>query len=164
MTEQELLALNVYEEARGEIPDGQAAIARIVKNRMALRYTSDGTIFGTVLAKDQFSWAWFGFETHHSGTATHPLNVKSYERIAHTLTEAEGVAQDMLDLAPADLLVACGIIAQEVMNGTFSGQFYDYLTDDAVLYLNPRILTKLPVWAIPDKLVCSIGHHDFYRA
>lgn len=38
------------------------------------------------------------------------------------------------------------------------------LTDDAVLYLNPKGVAALPQWANPDHYVCSIGSHDFYRA
>lgn len=164
MTDEELLALNVYEEAGGEIDDGKAAIARVTFNRMARKFFSDGTVAGTVLAKDQFSWAWFGFETVHTGTGVHDLANKEYVRLSHTTTEALGLAQDLQDVAPVDALAACGEIAQMVQAGAYQGTLYDQLTDDAVLYLNPKILTKLPTWAIPAKLVCTIGHHIFYRA
>lgn len=164
MRDDDLLALNVYEEAAGEIDEGKAAVARIVKNRMARKFFSDGTMVGTVLAKDQFSWAYFGFVTRHTGNAGVDKSVQEYVRMAHTITEAQGLAEALLKRALPRTLNKCASIAQAVMGGTFRGPLYDLLTDDAVSYLNPRILTRLPKWAIPDKLVCSIGHHDFYRA
>jgi N-acetylmuramoyl-L-alanine amidase len=36
-------------------------------------------------------------------------------------------------------------------------------TKDALLYLNPKGIADLPTWANPDKYVCTIGRHDFYR-
>jgi hypothetical protein len=163
MKEGDALALCVSEEARGEIPDGQAAVARIIKNRMRLHFESDGTLLGTIFKKDQFSWAWFGFEKPHTGLGVHDIAKPGYIRIAHTTTEAYGVADDLLTLTPPHQLTLCGDIAQLVMSGAYSGTLYDQLTDDAVNYCNPRILTKIPRWAIPSAKVCSIGHHDFYR-
>lgn len=164
MTEGELLALNVYQEAGGESDDGKAAVARIVKNRMAHKFFSDGTVYGTVLAKDQFSWAYFGFVTLHTGTTDPAKNTQGYVRIAHTMTEAQALAESLLKRTVPRVFNKCGSIAQAVMEGVYSSPAYDKLTDEAVSYLNPRILTRLPKWAIPAKLVCSIGHHDFYRA
>lgn len=159
-----LLALCVYEEAGGEIGDGQAAVARVIKNRIARRFESDGTMKGTVLAKDQFSWAWFAFVQKHTGNAAADKNTRAYVRLAHTLDEAEKIAEDLQKRVVPHVFASCGSIATSVIVGTYRGLMYDKMTDDAVSYLNPRILTKLPSWAIPDKLVCSIGHHDFYRA
>jgi hypothetical protein len=164
LTDEDLAALNVYQEADGEPDDGKAAVMRIVQNRIKKRYFSDGTILGTVLSKDQFSWAWFGFETVHSGTATHVISTKEYVRLSWTLTEAQQHAETLLELAAPSDLTHCSQIARAVVAGTYTGPLYANLTDDAVLYLNPRILTKLPTWAIPIRKICSIGHHDFYRA
>lgn len=163
MTDDELLALNVYEEAGGEIPDGQAAIARVTLNRMHRKFFSDGTVAGTVLAKDQFSWAWFGFDVVHTGVGVHDQSHREYVRLSHTFTEALALAEDLHDLATPHILAGCAAIAARVVLGTYKGPFFDQLTDDTVNYCNPRILTKLPPWAIPSALVCSIGHHDFYR-
>jgi spore germination cell wall hydrolase CwlJ-like protein len=51
-----LAALNIYAEARGEPFEGQVAVGNVVRNRMAKKYRSDGTVAGTVLAPLQFSW------------------------------------------------------------------------------------------------------------
>lgn len=152
MTDEDLLALNVYSEANLEIPDGKAAVARVVKNRMAHKFFSDGTIPGTVLKKDQFSWAWFDFRNG------------KYTRVAWDLEGAQHVAASKLAVASQKSLAVCRDIADKVMAGTYSGPFYDMLTDDVVLYLNPKIVSKLPEWASEDKLVCIIGHHQFFRA
>lgn len=160
----QLLGLNTYEEARGEITDGKAAIARVVKNRMMRRFFSDGTVAGTILKKDQFSWAWFDFVTRVTGNAAvDKLAKPQYRRIAATPDDARFIAESKLLTASPRLLAACTAISAEVMAETYRGAAYDKLTDWAVSYLNPRILTRLPKWATPDKLVCRIGNHDFYR-
>lgn len=164
MDDLDLLALNVYEEAGGEPDEGKAAVARITKNRMAARFFSDGTVQGTVLAKDQFSWAYFGFVTKTTGNIAPGKHVGDYVRLAHNLTEAQGLAEALLKRTVPSVFVRCKGIAQSVMSGTYYGPLFAKLGNDAVSYLNPRILTKLPTWAIPSRLVVSIGHHDFYRA
>lgn len=152
MTDAELLAVNVYCEAGSEIPEGQAAIARIVRNRMACKYESDGTVAGTILKKDQFSWLWFAF-----------VNGK-YTRISDTVAQAESIAEYKLKTAPHAALAKCESIAAQVESNSFHGPLYDKLTDTVVLYLNPKIVSKLPAWADPAKLVCTIGAHDFFHA
>lgn len=147
-----LLALCVYDEARGEDADGKAAVARVVLNRMKHHYSSDGTVAGTVLAPNQFSGFWFDMVKGH------------YTRVCHTLPEAWDRAENKLDDAlkhPA-AWAACMAAASAVQAGTYHSPAYDMLTDAAVLYLNPSI--SKAAWATPDKHVCDIGHHAFYRA
>lgn len=164
MNDTELLALNVYREAAGEIDEGKAAVARIVKNRMAAKFFSDGTIRGTVLAKDQFSWAYFAFVDKVAGNIAPGKHIQVYSRIARTLPEAEAVAEDLLKRVVPGVFRHCSEIAQAVMSGTYYTPLYAKLGNDAVSYLNPRILTKLPTWATTSRFVVRIGHHDFYRA
>lgn len=164
MNDRELLALNVYREAGGEIDEGKAAVARVVKNRMGAKFFSDGTIRGTVLARDQFSWAYFAFVDKTSGNFSPVKHTQVYTRIAHTVAEAEVVAEDLLKRVVPGVFRHCSEIAQAVMSGTYYSPLYAKLGNEAVSYINPRILTRLPTWAIPSRLVVSIGHHDFYRA
>lgn len=161
-----LAALNTYEEAGGEIDDGKAAVARVVKNRMARHFFSDGTVAGTVLAKDQFSWAWFHFVTKATGTISAPKQIQIYERAAKNLAEATAIAEKLLPKVPQKAFAHCRDITQAVLEGTYTGdpELYGRMTDGAVSYLNPNILTRLPSWAIPERLVCVIGRHHFYRA
>jgi len=48
--------MNILAEARGEPHDGQVAVGNVVRERMRLRYASDGTVLGTVWRPSQFSW------------------------------------------------------------------------------------------------------------
>lgn len=45
----------VWQESRGEPLQGQIAVAETIRNRAKWRYSSDGTIAGTVLRSLQFS-------------------------------------------------------------------------------------------------------------
>ena len=49
-----LAALTVYYEAAGESFAGKLAVAAVIRNRMKLKYQSDGTVKGTVLRARQF--------------------------------------------------------------------------------------------------------------
>lgn len=51
---EDLAALTIYLEARGESFAGKMAVAAVIRNRMAMKYQSDGTIKGTVLKRKQF--------------------------------------------------------------------------------------------------------------
>jgi N-acetylmuramoyl-L-alanine amidase len=47
--------MTIWQEARGESAAGKLAVARVIRNRMARHYFSDGTVTGTVLYPYQFS-------------------------------------------------------------------------------------------------------------
>jgi spore germination cell wall hydrolase CwlJ-like protein len=47
--------LTILQEASSEPFEGKVAVAEVIRNRMARRYQSDGTILGTVLRPLQFS-------------------------------------------------------------------------------------------------------------
>jgi len=151
-----LLALAVWDEARGESDDGKAAVARVILNRKRLRYSSDGTIVGTVLHKDQFSGFWFDFVNGH------------YTRVCHTLEEAEARAGTLLAGAiQSPVWSDCRNVATDVTNDSYvATDGYTEMTDAAVLYLNPAIINPahMPAWANEQNRVCTIGHHTFYHA
>lgn len=147
----DLLALCIAQEAGGESDDGKAAVARVIKNRMALKYESDGTLAGTILKYDQFSWAWFNY-------------VKGrYTRVAWNTVQATAIAQSKFNLSSPQVIAYCAAIGARVMNNLYDSPEYTQLTDDTVLYLNTA-LVHLPDWAVPAKHVCRIGAQDFYRA
>lgn len=50
-----LAAATIIGEAAAEPYAGQIAVARVIRNRMRLKYQSDGTVAGTVLRPFQFS-------------------------------------------------------------------------------------------------------------
>lgn len=47
--------LTIWIEARGESFDGQTGVGEVIRERMTQRYSSDGTVAGTVLHPYQFS-------------------------------------------------------------------------------------------------------------
>jgi spore germination cell wall hydrolase CwlJ-like protein len=152
MDDASLLALCAFEEAAGEPDDGVAAIVRVVLNRMDRRYASDGTVAGTVLAPDQFSWTAFEMQGGR------------YRRVCHSADEVIARVDALLPKAQGLALQWARIqrITREVCAHAYAGQDYDRLTDEAVLYLNPRL--SQANWANPARHVCDIGRHSFYRA
>ncbi len=50
-----LAIVTIYQEAQGESYLGKLAVAEVIRNRMLLKYASDGTVAGTVLRPMQFS-------------------------------------------------------------------------------------------------------------
>ncbi|MGH6955940.1 MAG: cell wall hydrolase [Caulobacteraceae bacterium] len=152
MDDRDALALNAFQEANIEPDDGLAAVVRVTLNRVRLRYQSDGTVSSAVFWPDAFSW-----------TAWEMVDGR-YARVAWTAAEVAARAERLLGEAkaarPAWLRAAA--IAEKVEAGAYSGEAYDRLTPETVLYLNPAIARA--EWAVPDKLVCEIGRHAFYRA
>lgn len=55
ISEHALALCTLWQECRGEPYLGQVAVAQVIRNRMARRYLSDGTVAGTVLRSKQFS-------------------------------------------------------------------------------------------------------------
>ena len=147
-----LLALCVWTEARGEPDDGKAAVARVVLNRGALHYSSDGTVAGTVLHRDQFSAFWF------------KMIGGKYLRVANDDEEARDRADELLAQARGDSAwPQCLVVSGAVLLGKYTGGAdYQRLTSDTVLYYNPDVVTTPPAWADPHKYVCAIGAHAFY--
>lgn len=52
-----LAIVTIFQEAAGESMDGKIAVGEVIRNRMARKYSSDGTVAGTVCRRYQFS-AW----------------------------------------------------------------------------------------------------------
>lgn len=55
ISDEALAICTIWMEARGEGYEGMLAVARVLRNRMRLRYQSDGTVSGTCLKPFQFS-------------------------------------------------------------------------------------------------------------
>ena len=56
-SENSLAAVTIWQEGEGEPYDDKLMIAETIRNRMSLKYSSDGTVAGTVAKRYQFS-AW----------------------------------------------------------------------------------------------------------
>lgn len=152
MTDEDAVTLCAFEEANLEGGDGLAAIVRVIRNRMRLHYASDGTVQGTIFRHAQFSWAEYA------------MRDGKYQRVAVTPEQVQARAELLLARDKRYTLAwqRAAAIVESVLAGRYHGPNYDHLTDDAVLYLNPEL--SHAAWAAPDKLVCAIGHHNFYRA
>lgn len=155
VSDADLLALCIFEEAAGEPDDGRAAVAYVVKNRMRSRFQSDGTLAGTILKPNQFSWVNWS------------MVGGKYVRVAATAAQVKARLDQLLATNKTHfpkVFEACAEIGRHVLDGTYQGgPHYAQLTAETVNYVNPRIVSR-PAWATPDRFVCSIGHHDFYRA
>ncbi len=154
MNDLDWLTLNVFEEAAGEPQDGRAAVAKVTLNRAARHYQSDGTITGTILWPNAFSWVAFDMVNGH------------YTKVAFTRAEEEARALELFQRAKLHKLTwaACEDVASDVLDGSYlGGPDYQKLGPDALLYLNPAIIPHLPAWADPAKLIAVIGHHHFYH-
>lgn len=149
MDDATLLALCIWSEAAGESVAGKQAVAQVVMNRMREKYESDGTMAGTVLYPNQFSGFWFDMIDGR------------YTRVCWTRQDAEQHAQKMLLRAQHQAIWdVCMDVAEGVLDGTIPPA---KSLDQAVLYLNPSILPRLPSWANPAAELCAVGHHVFYR-
>lgn len=154
MTDADLIALCAFEEASIEPDDGLAAVVRVIKNRMVRLYQSDGSVPNTIFHGNGAAFSWAGFA----------MIGGRYRRVADGPVEIEARAERLLVAAKgfAKAWARAESIAAAVMAGTYTGPAYDGLTDDAVMYLNPAIAGA--AWAKPEKLVCKIGRHEFFRA
>jgi spore germination cell wall hydrolase CwlJ-like protein len=154
MDDASLLALCAFQEANLEPDDGLAAVARVVLNRIARRYQSNGTMFDTITHGDGCAFSWVGFDMvngHYIRVADGPDEIEA--RVARLLEGAR---------AYAHAWERAQTITGAVRAGTYHGPDYDKLTDDVVLYINPSI--SHAAWAVPANEVCAIGRHTFYHA
>ena len=55
VSEEALAVITIWQEARNEPQEGMMAVGEVIRNRMKLKYSSDGTVAGTVLRPLQFS-------------------------------------------------------------------------------------------------------------
>ncbi|HEY2178085.1 MAG TPA: cell wall hydrolase [Caulobacteraceae bacterium] len=155
MTDADLFALTVWTEARGEPFEGKAAVARVIYNRMAALYFSDGTVAGTVLRYDQFSAFWFKMEGGQ------------YVRVSHALAEAQAQAEALLPLAKAS---AAWPDCERAVRAGRLGSPFAWGPEGRLLAAEPRALlycnteVSRPAWATPGARVATIWNHTFYRA
>lgn len=156
MTDADPFALCVFTEAAGEQFEGKVAVARVIHNRMAQRYESDGTIAGTVLKYDQFSMFYFDF-----------VNGK-YQRVCSTASQAAVRAIALRDHAQTSpgAWHDCGraLIYADPAHEFVGGPQWRKLAAEprALMYCNLAI--SKPAWATPAAHIATIYHHDFFRA
>lgn len=151
LSDDNLFATCIADEAANQPYEGKVAVARVIRNRMALKYESDGTVEGTVLKHFQFSGFWFSM-------------VKGkYKEDAFNLEEAEKKAIAYYkEFSTQPIWSDCIDAVYDSLPGHFTGSAqFQKLTDKTVLYLNPKV--SKATWATPDKLDAVIFQHSFYH-
>lgn len=153
MDDSDWLRLCVYEEARGEVSDGRAAVALVVLNRVAAHYSASGSIASAVTWPSQFSWCEFD------------MVAGRYQRVCAGQTAIRARAQQLIAAAQRQypqVWASCAAVADAVRMGSYTGgPGYRALTPDTVLYANLAICS--PAWALKVPRVATIGHQAFYR-
>lgn len=133
----------IAQEAIGEPYAGKLAVAEVIRNRTMARYSSDGTVVGTVLRSWQFS-GW-NPEKLENGKLK-PIDVKAYlARAYKQITQANTALID-------DCIKAWE--ESKMGSNTING---------AVLYYAPAVVS-MPNWARPEHAmqVAEVGGHVFF--
>ncbi|HEV2362690.1 MAG TPA: hypothetical protein VGS12_00680 [Caulobacteraceae bacterium] len=153
MTDDDLLALCIWDEAADQPHEGKVAVGRVIRNRMALKYESDGTVAGTVLKRFQFSGFWFAMKAGH------------YQEVEFDLAGAQARAEDLFMQAKGQLVWAdCLDAVADSADPHFAwGPEGMKLAAEprTVLYANLALCS--PPWATPDREVAKIYAHTFFR-
>lgn len=149
-----IMAVCVADEAGNQHHDGRVAVARVILNRMRLKFQSDGTAIGTVLAKDQFSGFYFA------------MVGGKYTRVCSDRAGAELRAERKLAMYRANITLwtDCLRAVDEAMAMPTGAVGPGGITDKTVNYYNPAIVPKPPAWATPAKQDAVIQDHTFYHA
>lgn len=152
----EILTLNIFMEARGEITDGKAAVGRTHKNRVLMPYESHGDYESALLWHSAFSWTEYDMWPPHSSKQRYVMVYNTPEKQAQHVLDCYKSAQNNASWA------SCKNVAQAVLNGTYHSPAYDRLDDRVVLYYAPSSC-HAPSWADPNKLVAVIGRQWFFH-
>ena len=127
-----LAVLTIWTEEQGESYEGKVAVAEVIRNRMKQKYTSDGTVAGTVAWRYQFS-AW------NDDAGDNQLLIRALK-----LDDGDTIVKDCMRAW-----------LETNNNGT-------NVAKGALLYLNPRAVPVSPAWVKNSDEVARIGHHVFY--
>jgi len=159
VTDEELAATCIADEASNQPYEGKVAVGIVILNRMAKKFESDGTVPGTVEKYMQFSGFWDDFVAGRYQVVVHG-EVQEQMRAEHLHQEFS--KQPIWNDCVRAWLDAQAWAAGKPLSFTPGPQFHK-LTKDTVLYYNPRI-AKQPAWATLEKLDAVIFQHDFYHA
>ena len=171
------LAICLYTEAVGESDEGKAAVAQVIKNRLANRFAENipnpawaGQIKQMVLAYAAFSFFWSSDGHTRDIVARVPRgqNARAYIQQVNgswwRRAEQRGLAE-MNKVKNTPQYANCKRIAQQVMAGTYQGS-----AGLATLrsnrgcnwYANETTTRGKPSFARNMRRLVKIGHHTFY--
>lgn len=135
--------VTIAQEAIGEPYAGKLAVAEVIRNRTMSRYSSDGTVIGTVLR----SWQFSGWNPEKlEDDKLQPIDVKAYLARAY-----KQIAQ-----ANTALLDDCITAWEEAKQGSNT-------INGAVEYYAPAVVAT-PKWARPEHAIqmAEVGGHVFF--
>lgn len=133
VSEDTLAIITIFQEARGESWEGKLAVAEVIRNRMRQKYSSDGTVSGTVLRAFQFS----GFNTQDPNRIP-SFRIDGDDPVVKECEKAWKESEQTLEIRSS-------------------------ITKGAVLYYNPTIVIQKPKWVDLSVEVARVGPHVFYR-
>ena len=133
VSEDTLAVITIWMESRGEPWEGKLAVAEVIRNRMRQKYSSDGTVSGTVLRAFQFS----GFNTQDPNRIP-SFRIDGDDPVVQECEKAWRESEHTLEIRSS-------------------------ITKGAVLYLNPTIVTQKPKWVDLSVEVARVGPHVFYK-
>lgn len=162
------LAICLYTEASGESDDGKAAVAQVIKNRMANRFRENklnpawnGQIKQYVLAYAAFSYFW------SSNGRTRDIVARSGDvenpNGAHWRRAEQRGLRRMSEVKDSAIYKKCKLIAQQVLAGTYNGQanFQSVRANRGCnWYVNLR--HARPAWLNNLRRLVAVGNHTFY--
>jgi len=130
--ENALAVVTIWQESRGETFEGKVAVAEVIRNRMAKRYSSDGTVAGTIFKPWQFS----------GNNTSDPNRIPSYKVDDQDPKVMECIQAWETAKAGSDLTKGAVLYLNEALVLKMSG--------------------KLPIWVAKSKEVARVGRHTFY--
>jgi len=130
--EDALAVITILQEAAGEPYVGKVAVAEVIRNRMQAKYSSDGTVSGTVLRPYQFS----GWNTADPGRIRN-IRADDHDKTVQECVQAWKEAQHGSD--------------------TVKGAVLYYNPDPRLVPVTPEWAKPHSA-----KQVAEVGHHVFF--
>lgn len=140
VTDEDIVALTLFGEARGEGPEGRIAVANVIRNRVGAR-TFGETLRAVCLKPKQFScWIEAGGASNYSLLMDTARTVAAGGPIGPVLRECRWIAR-----------------------GLFANEFVDN-TRGATHYLTLALIgSRPPAWARNQRVLVTLGAHAFLR-
>ena len=169
------LAICLYTEAAGESDDGKAAVAQVIKNRMANNFRENflnpawrGQIKQHVLAYAAFSYFWSanGRTRDIRAPAEGSKGARSQIEVASGAwwrrAEQRGLAR-MSQVKNTPVYNRCKEIAQQVLAGTYrGGNDFNTLRSNRGCNWYVNLKHARPGWLNNLRRLVAVGNHTFY--
>ena len=169
------LAICLYTEASGESDDGKAAVAQVIKNRMASNFREnfrnpawDGQIKQYVLAYAAFSYFWSAngktrdIRAPAEGRSGARAQIEVANGVWWRRAEQRGLAR-MNEVKNNAIYARCKTIAQQVLAGTYTGNSnFGQLKANRGCFWYVNLADANPPWLRNLRRLVAVGNHTFY--